>query len=236
MIDIEQTLQNYQESLCKKIDIAALYARSETAHKWKLTFRLISLREGISWRLVDILMQAYKIGLNRMTVGARILTRSALETVCLLIYMNKRMQSVVENKMSFHDFDEMTSRLLLGAKNREEWPSPVNVKSLVEESEKRYPGIEKIYNDLCETAHPNYDGICAGYIKLNRKKYETEFGIYWEERFGNQHEEAIRICIDIFEEEYNNEWVKWFEALEKWLVDNNNKLERQRRKRLKKSI
>ena len=55
MIDIEQTLLGYQKSLCPKIEIAALYARSNIAHKWKLTFRLISLREGISWRLVDIL-------------------------------------------------------------------------------------------------------------------------------------------------------------------------------------
>jgi len=85
-------------------------------------------------------------------------------------------------------------------------------------------------------SHPNYDGICEGYIKLNRKEYEAEFGIFWEERYGNQHETAIGICLEIFDEEYNNEWVKWFEALEKWLEDNDNKLERQRRKRLKKGI
>ncbi|GAI83293.1 unnamed protein product, partial [marine sediment metagenome] len=38
------------------------------------------------------------------------------------------------------------------------------------------------------------------------------------------------------EEEYNNEWKKRFEQLEKWLEKNDNKLERQRNKRLKKDI
>ncbi len=230
MIDIENTLLSYQKALCTKIDIAGLYARSNIAHKWKLTFRLIALREGMSWRVVDLLLQAYKIGLNKMTVGARILTRSALETVCLLIYMNERIQSVVENKMSFNDFNEITVRLLMGAKNRTEWPLPINVMTLVEESEKLYPGVKELYNDLCETAHPNYDGVCAGYMKIYKEKFEAEFGIYWEERFGNQHEAAIRICIKIFEEEYNNKWPKLFEALERWLEENDKKLERQHKK------
>ena len=68
MIDIEQTLQGIQRTLCPKIEIAALYARSEIAHKWKLTFRLISLREALSWRLIDILQQAYKTGRMGMIV------------------------------------------------------------------------------------------------------------------------------------------------------------------------
>ncbi|RJR51414.1 MAG: hypothetical protein C4576_03680 [Desulfobacteraceae bacterium] len=59
--------------------------------------------------------------------------------------------------------------------------------------------------------------------------------MYWEERYGIQHEAAISLCLEIFEEEYNNEWIRCFEALEKWLESNDKKLERQRRKRSRKS-
>ncbi len=236
MIDIEKTLEGFQKSLCKRIDIPGLWARSETAHKWKLTFRLITLREGLSWRLIDLLTQAYKCGQCDMIVGARIIARSAIETVSLLVYMNRRMKSVVENKMSFNDFNDMTSRLLLGAKKYEFMPPPINVMSFIGECNKNYTVIEKIYNDLSETAHPNYDGIHAGYIKLNREEYYADFGIFWEERFGNQHEDAISYCIEIFEEEYNNEWLECFEALEKWLEKNDSKLEREKRKRDGKNI
>jgi len=235
-IDIEKTLQNYRKSLLKKIPLASLYSRSKVAHKWKLTYRLIVLREAISWRFVDILTQAYDIGIKGMIVGSRILVRSALETVCLLIYMNKKMQSVIEEKMSFDDFEDITTRLLLGAKNIDRMPNPVNVMTLIDNSESKYPGIRKIYDDLSETTHPNYCGVCDGYTNLNQQEYETEFGIYWEERYGKQHKVAIEICLQIFEEEYNNEWKRRFEQLEKWLEKNDNKLERQRNKKLKKNV
>lgn len=232
MIDIENTLIGYQTTLCKKLEIAGLYSRSKTAHKWKLTFRLISLREGLSWRIVDILSQAFKLDNEKMIIGARILVRSALESICLLIYMNKKMQSVIENKISFSDFDEITLRLLLGTRNNKIGPVAINVLSLIDESDKKYAGLKLLYTDLCETAHPNYDGICAGYIKNDFKKYATEFGIFWDERFGDQHQEAIRICITIFEDEYNNEWIKRFEELENWLIANDAKLEQDYKSKL----
>jgi hypothetical protein len=230
-IDIKTVLESYKNSLCKKIDLASLHSRSEIAHKWKLTYRLIVTREAIFWRVVDILTQAYDIGIKDMVVGSRILTRSALETVCLLLYMNKKMKSVVEGKISFNDFENITARLLLGARNIDKMPEPINVMTLIEDSEGKYPGIKKIYDDLSETAHPNYSGVCVGYTKLNQQEYETEFGIFWKERYGKQHEIAIEICLKIFENEYNIEWVKWFEQLEKWLEKNDKILERQRKRK-----
>ena len=130
-INIKKVLETYKKSLRKKIDLASLLSRSKIAHKWKLTYRLIVLREAILWRIVDILTQAYNIGINGMIVGSRILVRSALETVCLIIYMNKKMQSVIEGKMSFDDFENITTRLLLGAKNVDELPDPVNIMKLI---------------------------------------------------------------------------------------------------------
>jgi len=140
MIDIEKTLHNFQISLCEKVELAGLIGRSKVAHKWKLTYRLLVLREGIGWRLIDILSQANKLGQDNMIIGARILTRSALETLCLLIYMNHQIEIVTDNKLSFNDFENNTRRMLVGAKNLEESPSPINVNGLIEESEKNMLG------------------------------------------------------------------------------------------------
>lgn len=233
-INIKKVLETYKKSLVTKIDLPSLYSRSKIAHKWKLTYGLIVLREAISWRFVDILTQAYNNEKNGMITGSLILTRAALETVCLLIYMNKKMQLVIEGKMSFEDFDNVTTKLLWGAKNIDELPDPVNIMKLIEDSENKYPGIKKAYDNLSEIVHPNYRGVCYGYTKPNRQEYETEFGIYCGEKYGNQYESMIEKCLKTFEEEYN-EWGKHFEQLEKWLEENDNKLERQRNKKLKKN-
>lgn len=230
-IDIEKTLHNFKISLAPKTDVGGLYARSNIAHKWKLTYRLIVVREGICWRLVDILEQAFYMGQNNMLVGARILTRAGLETLCFLIYMNRKTQQVVENKLSFNDFEGLTRRFIIGAKNNPKMPEPINVSKYIQESEQKYKGIERIYNDLSETAHPNYEGISQGYTKLKREEFETEFGVFWEELFGNQHEIAIELCLSIFEHEYNEVWPEWYKKLEKWLEKNDSKLERERRKK-----
>lgn len=45
--------------------------------------------------------------------------------------MNNKMQLVIEGKMSFEDFDNVTTKLLWGAKNIDELPDPVNIMKLI---------------------------------------------------------------------------------------------------------
>jgi len=234
-IDIEKTLQNFKKSLPDKVNLASLYEHSRKAHKWKVTYRLLVLREAMLWRTVDILSQAQYLSINKMIIGSRILIRSALETICMLIYMNKKIQSVVEGNMSFEDFNKITERMFIGAKNENKILDSINVIKFIKESEIKYPGIEKIYHDLCETAHPNYFGVAAAYTKLNKKRHETDFGIFWKELHGDQHECGIKICLSILFKEYNEEWKKQFIQLEKWLEKNESELERRMRKSKRKN-
>jgi len=54
MIEIEEIVNEWESTLCNKVDIGGLYTRDPTAHKWKITYRCFLLRELVSWRLVDI--------------------------------------------------------------------------------------------------------------------------------------------------------------------------------------
>src|SRR5437016_5282068 len=126
-VDIDRTLAGWRESLCSHIELAALISRNNVAHKWKATYRSIVLRELVCWRLVDLLTQARTLMQQQHVLGAVILLRSAFETLAILIYLNEKTEAVLSGKDSFYDFCELTSRLMLGSKNKSTRFAAVNI-------------------------------------------------------------------------------------------------------------
>lgn len=161
-----------------------------------------------------------------MILGARILLRSALETTAILIYLNHMMRGVLNGSENFHKFSKKTSRLLLGSKNCSTRLEAVNFLTVLKHSEKAYPGVTELFGNLSESAHPNYEGMGFGYSCVDHEQYVSNFGNYISQRFEAQHDSSMRLCMDIFEHEYNEEWPKLFEELEHWLVENDDALEK----------
>lgn len=227
-VEIKTVLMNWKLSLLDEIDLASLYARNKVTHKWKAPYRSLVIRELVFWRLQDILSQSLQLSNMKMIVGARILLRSGIETLSVLIYLNQKMSKVINGSVKFNEFSNITEKLMMGARNKETLPDSINIQTIIENSDRKYSGLKKIYDDLCETAHPNYDGLCSGYSLVDRKKHKTIFKSRWEEIFGEQHIEGIKICIHIFEEEYNKIWHETFENMEKWIEENDKILENEK--------
>lgn len=76
---------------------------------------MLLLREAVAWRLVDLLTQSVHLHKAKHVLGARILVRSAFETVGMLIYASQEMRRVVAGELDFHEFSKRTSQLLLGS-------------------------------------------------------------------------------------------------------------------------
>lgn len=227
MHNTRKVLEIWNSCLCAKIELGALYSRNPLAHKWKTTYRHIVIRELTFWRVTDLLNQMVILSDSSHILGARILFRSAVETLGILIYLNQKTKELIEGRESFNKFSEMTSKLMLGSKNQTTKHDAINVAHTILEKwcEKKYPGIFKIYADLCESAHPNFEGMCFGYSYVNEKDYETIFKNRWKE-LHEEHLDNLTIeFMKIFEEEYNNNWSIQFEKLEKWLEENDTKLE-----------
>lgn len=225
---LDELIAGWRKSLCPHIELAGLISRNNTAHKWKATYRSIVLRELVCWRFTDLLAQAAHLIRSQHILGARILIRSAIETLAILIYLNQRTKAVLKGTTSFFDFANMTSRLMLGSRNATTRHEAINILSVLEKCEKRYPGIVKVYGDLSESAHPNYDGVTAGYSEINEKEYKTESKNRWADRSGQGELELLEICVRTFEQEYNDVWSDLFEKLEHWLVENDATLEEQK--------
>lgn len=225
MDDIEQALDSWKGSLLSRIELAALYSRSPVAHKWKAPFRSLMLRESVAWRAHDLLAQAHALHKAGHTLGSRILIRSAVETIALLIYLNQLTKDVVAGSENFHLFSEKTSRLLLGSKDKSTKHESINILTVLKRADQKYPGVMDMYANLSESAHPNFEGICFGYSRVDHEKYETNFSNNWVSMYAEKHVPLMQLCILTFTSEYNDEWSTQFQNLEDWIVANDAALE-----------
>lgn len=225
MDKIKQVLDTWKTSLYHNLPLGGLYSRNNVAHKWKAPFRSITLRECVFWRIQDLLEQAHTLYKNGYILGSRILIRSAVETLAVLIYLNQLTEKVLKDQLSFHDFSEKTSKLLLGSRDGTTKHDSINIMTILGHCNKRYPGILNIYATLSESAHPNWEGICYGYSKVDYDNYETNFSNNWSEMWAEKHESLMLLTMQIFENEYNDIWSEQFEKLEAWIEKNDDQLE-----------
>jgi hypothetical protein len=222
---VAANLANWEKGLFDKIPVGGLLARSPVAHKWKATFRSLMLREAAFWREHDLMRQSYTLYGQGHVLGARILLRSGVETLATLVYLNMLMQQVLDGELDFHAFGEKTTTLLLGSRNDDELPSAINIITVLGKCEKRYEGITALYADLSESAHPNYEGLCGGYSKIDHDEHETVFSNRWVELHGDRHLDAMLLYMGTFHHEYDEVWPALFENLEKWIEEHDEELE-----------
>lgn len=175
--------------------------------------------------MLDLLDQSFTLHKQGHALGARILLRSAFETLAMLIYVNQQMEKVLEGTVDFHAFSEKTQAMLLGSRNGGTSFKAVNIVNVLDECDKRYSGLRKMYDGLSESAHPNYEGMSRGYTLIDHKADTVTFTNRWAELYGEKHPDAMMLCLKIFEHEYNAVWTNLFEKLETWIETNEAKLE-----------
>ena len=225
MREIEDNLLAWKMTLCQSVDIGGLYSRNKIAHKWKAPYRSLVLRETVSWRTQDLLQQSLFLYDQDHLLGARILLRSAFETLAILIYLNQYTRKVLSGKLDFHEFSNKTSTLLLGCRDDSTPHNAINIMTVIEKCNSRYPGIKSLYAQLSESAHPNHEGICVGYSDIDRKNSTTTYTNKWKKMYGKNHIDFMKLCVATFHHEYNEEWTDAFEKLEAWITEHDTQLE-----------
>jgi len=232
MGSITQALNALKNSLCTSIDIGSLISRNKVVHKWKAPWRALLLREAVAWRTQDLLEQSHTLHLSGALLGARILLRSAFETTAVLIYLNQSLRGIVAGKNNFHDFSDKTTRLLLGSRDKSTSITSINIVSILEKADARYPGLVDLYAALSESAHPNHEGLLRGYSDNDREKHTTHFNNKWKDRYDNTHDDILMLCLGTLEHEYNDVFIDAFEELEAWIEANDVALEATKREEI----
>ena len=219
---IEQCIDSYQRSLAAEIDAGGLFSRNSTAHKWKLTYRILILRELVSWRFCDLIKQSILLEKSDCFIGSRILIRSGIETLSLLIYCTRKMENIVRVGSGFHEFSKKTTDLLLGSNDDRTEFASVN---FLRVAAKSYPELLRAYKDLSETSHPNWDGMSYLYSEVSEKGMLTKFTNDTGRIYKDSQLALLALLCGIFEIEYNENWTRAFNAFEEWIVTNDVKLE-----------
>jgi hypothetical protein len=225
MLNVKQTLDSWKSSLCNEVEVGGLFSRNPVAHKWKAPWRGLLLRECVAWRVQDLLEQSHALQRSAHLLGARILLRSAFETLAVLIYLNQSARKVSRGVFDFHEFSARTTQLLIGSRDKTTPVNALNIVTVLSHADKRYPGLEQWYAGLSESAHPNYEGMLVGYSRSDKHNLVTRFANRWSDLYGGSHLEAIRACMVVFDAEYNHEWIAAFSELEEWIAANDDRLE-----------
>lgn len=227
MIGFRERVLNWEASLPTTIDASMLLARCSVAHKWKATFRLVLAREASLWRMTDLGRSFVRLVDGGDALAARIILRSACETAALLAYQNKKTTDLLEEKLDFETFNEISKRLLLGGQNEGDYFQPVNAMTTVGHFAKNHPLIQDIYNRLSEDSHPNAAGTIFAFSESNPAEFETTFKnkIRASDATREHTESAADLIFLAYEQHYNDIWPQQFEALEQWLRDNDDRLQ-----------
>lgn len=224
MNDLHTVFRIWREALRSEVQAGSVIARNPLAHRWKATTRSVVFREATAWRTHDLLSQAVYLYEGKHLLGARILVRSAIETVAVLTYLNQITRKVVSGDLDFFDFSKRTAQLLLGSKDGSTSQSSINIITILEKVERRIPGISKVYASLSESAHPNYEGTANGYGIVDQESFAAEFKNRWSEKYAEGFESYVRVTAHLYQHEYDFEWIEAFEALESWLENNHESL------------
>lgn len=220
---IERKLASWKASLVSSISLGSLLARNPVAHKWKAPFRALMLREAALWRMHDLLSQSYSLHQMGHGLGARILLRSGIENMAVLIYLNQLMQEVIDGNLNFHTFSDMTTRFF-GSHRHPRLPRTIRIGRVLEKCEKRYP-LKTIYSELSESVHPSFESLCMGYLRADHSEFELTFWNRWMELHGEYHRQVMELCILIFNHEYDAVWTELFTKLESWIEAKDAELE-----------
>lgn len=149
-------------SLPPRIDPATVSTKA------KIPFKALCIREVLLYRVSELGNAGLECYQQKQLVAAGILSRSLMESVAVLYWMNEKIKTSVENG-STGDIDDFFKKVLIGSRNGSSPLDAYNVLKAIDIVTKDIPHYRNLYEELSEIAHPNYSGALGAYAKRNQE-------------------------------------------------------------------
>lgn len=186
-------------SLPDRIQIAALTLES------KLPFKAVSIRGLLRHRMAALSSAAVDLFEQKRVIPAAILTRAIVETLAVLFTFHERVERFLKDKVKDIDaFDAFLMRYLLGARDIPEMPTPTNILTLIDRVEVTLPGFRRVYDSLCECAHPNWAGTFGAFGEVDQERFELKLGPVERSSAYTSGVAALSGSLMVFEHYYND--------------------------------
>jgi hypothetical protein len=160
---------NIFASLPLTVEAAALTWKS------KIPFKALSLREVLIHRVSELAMVAVDLYECDKLVPAFIITRAVVETVAMTYWLSQKVGLFLDSK-DIKELDEFLMKAMHGSRDSSTPLDSYNVLTAVDRMNKEYDGFRKMYDGLCEFAHPNWSGVLGAYGKVDHQRYSLSLG------------------------------------------------------------
>jgi hypothetical protein len=103
------------------------------------------------------------------------------------------------------ELNDQLMALLFGSREWSDGPQAINILTCVGHANEEFEGLDKIYAELSEYAHPNWKGVMGLYSKLDRENHRARFGreFVGYERIKSRILSALLIAAILFKHRYN---------------------------------
>lgn len=171
----------------------------EYSRKAKIPFKVHSFIEIMNLRMLDFCESSYLLINSNHIIPSLTLIRALFENVSVAY----RISSAVDNSLNLNKltekFDDLITKISLGTRYDSD-VSAINIMTNIEKLDKKYNGIKKFYDDLCEFVHPNWDGVEGSYSQLNEENNYTDIFkvITTEHNLYMWFESCFLLCMGIY--------------------------------------
>lgn len=160
---------NIRESLPR--EIYAGYFTSES----KIPYKATSFREVLIHRVSDLA----DVSITQLDEGKRVpafvTIRSVVETSAMMYWLWKKTQDFLDNEDE-GQYDEFLMRGMLGSRDGTTHHESFNILSAIDHLNREFEGLRKMYDSLCEYAHPNWAGVMGAYSEVNEESLTLYLG------------------------------------------------------------
>jgi len=195
--DLKELVNRFNESLVVRVDPGGLTLKS------KIPFKVLSLKELLFHRITMLSQVALDLYLQNKRVPSFILMRSVIETCALCFALRKKTTNFLNDTINIDVFNSFIDKGLSGGRDEKANHQAVNALTCIDHIDREYDGFRKMYDVLCEYAHPNYLGTLDSFGKVDEKNIWLDLGYELKMPPAEFGLAPFFMSLLIFEEQYN---------------------------------